>query len=122
MEEILRDNDDEGHGKLDLSEFRTSIAAIDPQCTPSDLQHIFELLADGNGEISIARFVTHIRSRHEERGSGRRNRISNESSLQTAKDVFRGAFSDVFGDNEIWGDSKVYTVPLTLSIEFVHKI
>ena len=110
MEEILRDNDDEGHGKLDLSEFRTSIAAIDPQCTPSDLQHIFELLADGNGEISIARFVTHIRSRHEERGSGRRHRISNESSLQTAKDVFRGAFSDVFGDNEIWGDSKVYTM------------
>ena len=87
--------------------------AIDSHCTPSNLQDIFELLADGNDEISIARFVTYIRSRQAEKG---RNRLS---AAMTTKSVFRGAFRDVFGDNEIWGDSKVYTHDRTFSTKYI---
>jgi len=109
LKKILRDKDDTGDGKLDLEEFSEAIHDFDPDVSAHDLEDIFHLFCDKTThEISISKLIKFISKAQNDKQAP-----INSLASPTPKAIFRGAFPDIFSDDdddvashrEIWGDA-----------------
>eukprot|EP00483_Globobulimina_turgida_P006359 UN06369 len=96
----LNAKDDDNDGQLDLQEFSEAIHELETDADDDEIEDIFcSIRCTTQNETSINKFIEHIRCH------------STYAHGSTPKELFRGAFTDTFGNHvkhgKIWGSPQV---------------